>query len=178
MTSLVSGARRSKSDLRVEAYGTVDEANAQIGSSRQFTKDNPDLDRVLELLQNDLFDLGADIASPERIDDGRNPELRICSDQVDRLETEIDLLNRDLVPLRSFVLPGGTGASAALHVARTVMRRAERLIVALNAIETEYVNVEAIKFANRASDLLFVAARVANENGARDVLWVPGANRT
>ena len=176
-TGLVSGPRRLKSDLRVEAYGAIDEANAFVGLARQHTDAIPDLDAMLMRVQNDLFDLGADLATP---DTGEKPEyepLRIVAAQVERLEREIDRLNADLEPLRSFVLPAGSAASAALHVARTVARRAERQMVALASMEGEAVSAEAIAYVNRLSDFLFVAARWANDKGRADVLWVPGNNR-
>ncbi|MDW9378022.1 cob(I)yrinic acid a,c-diamide adenosyltransferase [Sinorhizobium meliloti] len=176
-TGLVSGPRRLKRDLRVEAYGAIDEANAFVGLARQHTDAIPDLDAMLMRVQNDLFDLGADLATP---DTGEKPEyepLRIVAAQVERLEREIDRLNADLEPLRSFVLPAGSAASAALHVARTVARRAERQMVALASMEGEAVSTEAIAYVNRLSDFLFVAARWANDKGRADVLWVPGNNR-
>jgi cob(I)alamin adenosyltransferase len=171
-TSLGDGARVRKDALRVEAYGTVDEANAIVGLARLHTKGPAD--EILNRVQNDLFDLGADLCRPE---DGRKGEggLRVSAGQVERLETEIDRLNADLAPLESFILPGGTPAAAHLHQARTVTRRAERLTVALAAEET--VNDQAIKYLNRLSDLLFVMARHCNDQGAQDVLWTPGANR-
>lgn len=176
-TGLVSGPRRLKSDLRVDAYGAVDETNSFVGAARQHTADVPDLDATLMRIQNDLFDLGADLATP---DTGETPEyepLRIVASQVSWLETEIDRLNADLEPLRSFVLPAGSAASAALHVARTVARRAERQMVALAEIEGEIVSREAIAYINRLSDFLFVAARWTNDKGQADVLWIPGKNR-
>ena len=176
-TGLVSGPRRLKSDLRVEAYGAIDEANAFVGLARQHADAIPDLDAMLMRVQNDLFDLGADLATP---DTGEKPEyepLRIVAAQVERLEREIDRLNADLEPLRSFVLPAGSAASAALHVARTVARRAERQMVALASMEGEAVSAEAVAYVNRLSDFLFVAARWANDKGRADVLWVPGNNR-
>lgn len=177
-TGLGNGARRPKSDIRVEAFGAVDEANSCVGLARlQTAKDHPNLDAMLARVQNDLFDLGADLATP---DDGKPLDyepLRIIASQVSRLEADIDELNKDLKPLRSFVLPGGSPAAAALHLARTVARRAERLMVALAANPEERINREAIKYVNRVSDLLFVAARVVNDNGNADVLWVPGKNR-
>lgn len=176
-TALVSGPRRRKDDRRVDAYGDIDETNALVGQARLHTADMPQLDAMLMRIQNDLFDLGADLATP---DDGKEPEyepLRIIQSQVDRLEAEIDLLNTDLEPLRSFVLPGGSAAAATLHVARTVSRRAERKAVKLAACEGEIVSKEAISYINRLSDFLFVAARWANEKGTADVLWVPGKNR-
>jgi len=172
-TRLASGAPVSKTDARVEAYGSVDEANAALGLARLSTMGDQRLDPILQRVQNDLFDLGADLATPET--EGGPPKLRIAASQVERLETEIDALNADLAPLDSFVLPGGSAAAAALHVARTVCRRAERSCVAL--AERESVNPEALKYLNRLSDLLFVAARVANDDGRADVLWTPGATR-
>src|SRR5581483_8454859 len=155
-----------------EAYGTVDEANAVIGVARLHTQG--DMDAMLARIQNDLFDLGADLCVPEtaKRTEGR---LRIADSQVERLEREIDSMNADLTPLNSFVLPGGTEAAAHLHMARAVVRRAERLIAQL--AEKEPVNPAAMKYANRLSDHLFVAARLANDKGAKDVLWVPGQNR-
>ncbi|TCN17588.1 cob(I)yrinic acid a,c-diamide adenosyltransferase [Sinorhizobium americanum] len=176
-TGLVAGRRRSKSDLRVDAYGSVDEANAFVGLARQHTGDRPDLDQMLMRIQNDLFDLGADLATPETGEKQDYEPLRIVAAQVARLEAEIDRLNADLEPLRSFVLPAGSAASAALHVARTVARRAERQMVALAETEGEIVSREAIAYINRLSDFLFVAARWANDMGRADVLWVPGKNR-
>ena len=173
-TRLASGAPVSKASPRVSAYGDVDETNAVLGLARLSTAGAAPLDPILARIQNDLFDLGADLATPERAAGG--PEaLRIVASQVDRLEREIDALNAELSPLTSFVLPGGTAAAAALHVARTVCRRAERATVALAAAET--VNPEAVRYLNRLSDLLFVAARYANDKGAGDVLWTPGATR-
>ncbi|MCV3734617.1 cob(I)yrinic acid a,c-diamide adenosyltransferase [Rhizobium sp. TRM96647] len=176
-TGLVSGARRKKHDARVGAYGDVDETNALIGTARQHAAIMPDLDRMLMRIQNDLFDLGADLATPETGEKPAYEPLRIVQSQVDRLETEIDRLNADLSPLRSFVLPGGSPLAAALHVARTVARRAERRIVELAEREGETVSKEAIAYINRLSDFLFVAARWANDKGTLDVLWVPGQNR-
>ena len=168
-TSLGGGARVKKHDARVEAYGTVDEANAAIGLARLETEG--EADAMLERIQNDLFDLGADLCRPGSLDEG----LRIAQSQIDRLEGEIDALNERLKPLESFVLPGGGRAAAALHLARTVVRRAERLITALAAQEA--VNPLAVIYANRLSDHLFVLARHLNDDGATDTLWVPGANR-
>ncbi|MCX2695169.1 MULTISPECIES: cob(I)yrinic acid a,c-diamide adenosyltransferase [Ochrobactrum] len=178
-TGLTSGPRRLKSDLRVESYGTVDETNACIGLVRIHTTsvDYTHIDVMLARIQNDLFDLGADLSTP---DDGQPlsyEPLRIVEQQVKRLESDIDYLNVDIPPLRSFILPGGSAASAALHLARTVSRRAERLMVALAKTEGEVVSKEALQYINRLSDFLFVAARAVNENGAKDVLWVPGQNR-
>jgi cob(I)alamin adenosyltransferase len=172
-TRLASGAPVSKASPRVSAYGDVDETNAVLGMVRLHTVGAAPLDPILARIQNDLFDLGADLATPQR---ATGPEaLRIVASQVDRLEREIDALNAELSALTSFVLPGGTAAAAALHVARTVCRRAERGAVALAAAET--VNPEAVRYLNRLSDLLFVAARYANDKGAGDVLWTPGATR-
>ncbi|MES0128428.1 cob(I)yrinic acid a,c-diamide adenosyltransferase [Mesorhizobium sp. M0029] len=177
-TGLGTGERRLKSDLRVDAYGTVDEANACIGIARLHTAAGyPAIDAMLSRIQNDLFDLGADLAVP---DDGKPlgyEPLRIIASQTDRVEKDIDLLNKDLQPLKSFVLNGGTPAAAALHLARTVARRAERIMVALAQDPAEHVNREGLKYINRVSDFLFVAARAVNDNGNADVLWVPGKNR-
>ncbi|MEI2299421.1 cob(I)yrinic acid a,c-diamide adenosyltransferase [Ensifer sp. MJa1] len=176
-TGLVSGPRRLKSDLRVDAYGAVDETNAFVGLARQHTASIADLDQTLMRIQNDLFDLGADLATPDTGEPPHYEPLRIVAAQVTWLETEIDRLNADLEPLRSFVLPAGSPASAALHVARTVARRAERQMVALANVESEIVSSEAIAYINRLSDFLFVAARHANDKGQADVLWIPGKNR-
>ena len=170
-TSLGSGDRVKKHDLRVDAYGTVDEANAAIGMARLET--DGEADAMLARIQNDLFDLGADLCTPEGGKRG-DGALRITQGQVDRLEAEIDAMNAELQPLKSFVLPGGSPASAWLHLARTVVRRAERLMTAL--AETEPVGETAIRYVNRLSDHLFVMARRLNDNGARDVLWKPGEN--
>ena len=178
-TGLGSGERRRKDDLRVETYGTIDETNAAIGLVRLHTADAPSLDAMLMRIQNDLFDLGADLATPVPAGETKRADaLRIHPAQVDRLEAEIDALNSALSPLRSFVLPGGTPAAAALHVARTVCRRAERLMVALANVSGESVDPAGTRYVNRLSDFLFVAARHANADGAGDVLWVPGQNRT
>ena len=173
-TSLASGIRVPKHDLRVEAYGTVDEANALIGLARLATEGHAD--DILGRIQNDLFDLGADLARPRGAPDdpAEQKALRVGQSQVDRLEAEIDVINESLNPLTSFVLPGGTAASAYLHVARTVVRRAERLATAL--METEPVNQSAVIYLNRLSDHLFVLARQQNDDGVSDVLWIPGAN--
>lgn len=177
-TGLVTGERRSKADLRLEAIGTVDEANAAIGLARLYAATaHATLDTMLAAIQNDLFDLGADLATP---DDGKPPAyepLRIVAAQTARIEADIDRLNAKLQPLRSFVLPGGSPAAAALHLARTVARRAERVMVGLAARPGEQVSSEGLKYINRVSDLLFVAARAVNDNGNADVLWVPGKNR-
>ncbi len=177
-TGLGTGERRLKSDLRVEAYGTVDEANACIGLARLHTQAvHPEIDAMLARIQNDLFDLGADLATPDTGKPLSYEPLRIVAAQTARVEADIDLLNKDLQPLRSFVLPGGSPAAAALHLARTVARRAERMMVALAQDPAEHINHDGIKYINRVSDLLFVAARVVNDNGTADVLWVPGKNR-
>ncbi|MBP2237195.1 cob(I)alamin adenosyltransferase [Sinorhizobium kostiense] len=176
-TGLVSGPRRSKSDLRVEAYGSVDETNAFLGLARQHTAASAEMDAMLMRVQNDLFDLGADLATPETGEKPAYEPLRIVAAQVERLEGEIDRLNAELEPLRSFVLPAGSAAAAALHAARTVARRAERQMVALAETEGEAVSREAIAYINRLSDFLFVAARWVNDKGRADVLWVPGKNR-
>jgi len=176
-TALVSGPRRQKHDLRVEAYGTIDETNSAIGVVRLHTADLPELDRMLMLIQNDLFDLGADLATPDTGKPLDYEPLRIVAAQVTRLEGDIDTLNADLEPLKSFVLPAGSPAAAHLHLARTISRRAERLMVALSRTEGEIVGAEALKYVNRLSDFLFVAARHANDRGRADVLWVPGKNR-
>ncbi|MDP7547767.1 MAG: cob(I)yrinic acid a,c-diamide adenosyltransferase [Alphaproteobacteria bacterium] len=176
-TSLGGGARVGKNDIRVQAYGTADEANAIIGLARL----NADaaIDAMLGRIQNDLFDLGADLCRPQDLEnkagDGKDDGLRISEDQVARLETEIDDMNAGLEPLTSFILPGGNEAAAWLHLGRTVVRRCERLICAL--AETEAVNPMAIQYANRLSDHLFVLARHVNNQGQNDVLWQPGANR-
>ena len=174
-TALGSGERRPKYDLRVAAYGTVDETNAVLGVARLHLKDARELDAMLGLIQNDLFDLGADLAVPQR--EGKAERLRVVSSQVERLERDIDSLNANLAPLTSFVLPGGTPAAAYLHLARTVCRRAERIMVELAAKPDEPVSDAAIQYVNRLSDFLFVASRSVNDNGAGDVLWAPGQNR-
>lgn len=173
LTRLASGAPVSKAGLRVEAYGAVDETNACLGLVRLHTDQDPVLDAMLARIQNELFDLGADLATP-----GDAPgALRILQSQVDRLEVEIDQLNADLTPLYSFVLPGGSAAAATLHLARTVCRRAEREVVRLRADEGEQVSDAALRYLNRLSDFLFVASRWVNDRGAGDVLWAPGATR-
>jgi cob(I)alamin adenosyltransferase len=176
MTALGTGERRAKHDLRVAAYGTVDETNAVIGVARLHLSSEPDVDAILARVQNDLFDVGADLAVPEQAGGGRE-RLRVIDSQVERLEGDIDRLNAPLAPLNSFVLPGGEPAAAMLHLARTVCRRAERQVVELAARDGEDVGGAAIRYLNRLSDLLFVAARYVNGRGARDVLWVPGAHR-
>ncbi|MXN64844.1 cob(I)yrinic acid a,c-diamide adenosyltransferase [Stappia sp. GBMRC 2046] len=175
-TALGSGERRPKHDLRVQAYGTVDETNAVVGIVRlEAAKTVTELDKVLARIQNDLFDLGADLATPETDEDPGYEPLRVTEAQVSAIEAEIDRLNADLEPLRSFVLPGGSPASAHLHHARTVSRRAERLMTEL--AEAEKVNRHALVYMNRLSDFFFVAARWVNAKGSGDVLWVPGKNR-
>ena len=176
-TALGSGRRISKYHLRVEAYGTLDETNAAIGLARLHTRvKQPALDAMLARIQNDLFDLGADLCFPDETKDARG-RLQVSDAQVERLEGEIDELNRELQPLRSFVLPGGSPAASFLHLARTVSRRAERLMVALASKQGEPVGAAALRYINRLSDFLFVAARFANDKGKSDVTWVPGKNR-
>lgn len=174
-TALGDGTRVAKHAARVEAYGTVDEANAVIGLARLHAAG--EMDAALARIQNDLFDLGADLCRPPGAGEevARQAPLRVTAAQVERLEREIDAMNGGLQPLRSFVLPGGTALAAHLHLCRTVCRRAERLTVELAGAEE--VNPAAVKYLNRLSDWFFVASRVANGNGAEDVLWVPGANR-
>jgi len=172
-TMLGTGETRPKHDTRVSAYGTVDEANCIIGLARLHT--TGEMDALLERVQNDLFDCGADLCTPPADDLPYEP-LRISEKQVTRLENEIDAINAELEPLNSFVLPGGSPASAHLHLARTVVRRAERLVTQALA-EGETIDKPVQLYLNRLSDLLFVAARAANENGRKDVLWTPGANR-
>lgn len=174
-TGLATGEKVSKTHLRVSAYGEVDEANSCIGLARLHTAGTP-LDLVLGRLQNELFDLGADLATPAKADEAPGSALRILDSQVARLEAEIDELNADLPPLTSFILPGGTSAAAALHLARTVARRAERAAVAL-AESGQDVSGPAMRYMNRLSDLLFVAARAANDGGAAEVFWKSGATR-
>lgn len=168
-TGLTDGSRRAKYDLRVEAYGEVDETNAAIGLARLHT--HGEHDAMLSRIQQDLFDLGADLSTPYAQDD---KALRIAASQTERLEREIDALNAPIAPLHSFVLPGGSPAAAYLHLARTVCRRAERVACKLAA--QEQTNPEAVKYLNRLSDFLFVLSRAVNDNGAKDVLWVPGVN--
>lgn len=175
MTSLVSGPRRDKHDLRVDAFGTVDETNSVIGMARLHTAGIEPLDAMLARIQNDLFDLGADLANPEVEENPEYEPLRVVAAQVTRIENEIDELNAVIEPLRSFILPGGSPAAAYLHLARTVARRAERLMVELS--RQEIVGEPALQYINRLSDFLFVAARHANDDGRTDVLWVPGKNR-
>ena len=175
-TALGSGRRVAKFDLRVECYGTLDETNAAIGLVRLHTRSDQLLDAMLARIQNDLFDLGAELCYPDESKDARG-RLSVSDVQVERLEGEIDALNRELQPLRSFVLPGGTQAASFLHLARTISRRVERLMVALAARPNEPVGGSALRYINRLSDFLFVAARYANDKGQSDVLWVPGQNR-
>jgi cob(I)alamin adenosyltransferase len=172
-TGLVRGPRRMKHDLRVASFGTVDEANSHIGLARLHSVAMPKIDRLLARVQNDLFDLGADLSTPGADPAGAEPSLRITPAQTEWLEQQIDQYNEGLTPLKSFILPGGTPLAAQLHVARTVVRRAERLVVELIGKEPD-VNAAAMIYLNRLSDLLFVMARVANGNGTTDVLWTPG----
>jgi cob(I)alamin adenosyltransferase len=185
-TALGDGGRRKKNDPRIAAYGSVDETNSAIGVARLSTAGSADgdlaaIDRVLARAQNDLFDLGADLCVPEQrkivSKKAARPPLRVIMSQVAALEKAIDELNDDLAPLRSFVLPGGSAAAAALHLARTICRRAERDMVALADIEGEPVGAAALAYVNRLSDYLFVAARYANARGEKDVLWLPGAGQ-
>jgi cob(I)alamin adenosyltransferase len=176
-TALGTGARRKKYDLRIAAYGTIDETNAAIGVARLYTVGEHSIHSALSRIQNDLFDVGADLATPDK---GKGPggaRLTVTAAQVTWLEQQIDLLNAELTPLTSFVLPGGYEAAAYLHVARTVCRRAERLIAELIDRPDESVTPEVLQYVNRLSDYLFVAARFANDKGDRDMLWKPGANR-
>ncbi|MGA7789939.1 MAG: cob(I)yrinic acid a,c-diamide adenosyltransferase [Xanthobacteraceae bacterium] len=176
-TALGTGERRKKYDLRIAAYGTIDEVNAALGIARLHTVDDGELDPALARIQNDLFDVGADLCTPGK---GKGPggaRLTVTEKQVAWLEAEIDRLNGALSPLRSFVLPGGGAAAAYLHLARTVCRRAERLIAELIDRPGESVSAEVLKYVNRLSDFLFVASRYANGQGLRDVLWKPGENR-
>ncbi len=174
-TALGNGDRVAKHSLRVSSYGTVDETNATIGLARQHS--TGEMDAALARVSNDLFDLGADLCTPDRENDGAAPypRLRMIDAQVDRLEAEIDTMNANLTPLRSFILPGGTALAAQLHLCRTVCRRAERLTVELAGMED--VNPAAVKYLNRLSDWFFVAGRIANNDGKDDVLWVPGLTR-
>jgi len=178
-TALGTGERRAKHDLRIDAFGTIDEANSAIGLARVAIALDvvcARVDAMLLCVQNDLFDLGADLCVPPGANGVTEP-LRIVQSQVDRLERNIDELNAELEPLRSFVLPGGSPAAAALHLARTVTRRAERLLVALAEAPGEEVGAPALRYINRLSDFLFVAARYVNQKGEADILWVPGQNR-
>ena len=174
-TALGNGSRVAKHSLRVTAYGTVDETNATVGLARLHAEG--EMDARLALIQNDLFDLGADLCTPdmEKDADAEYPPLRMVAAQVERLEREIDAMTGELKPLRSFILPGGSVLAAQMHLCRTVSRRAERLVVELATVES--INPEAVKYLNRLSDWFFQAGRIANDKGAGDVLWVPGANR-
>ncbi|MEO0411005.1 MAG: cob(I)yrinic acid a,c-diamide adenosyltransferase [Pseudomonadota bacterium] len=172
-TSLVDGTRRAKHNARVDAYGTVDETNSVVGIARLHT--DGDIDAMLSRIQNDLFDVGADLATPGENFEGGEMELRVQASQVERLESEIDTMNEELEPLKSFVLPGGDPAAAHLHLARTVARRAERGITM--AMEQEPINPAAMRYMNRLSDHFFVLSRYVNARSTGDVLWVPGANR-
>ncbi|MEO8557941.1 MAG: cob(I)yrinic acid a,c-diamide adenosyltransferase [Rhodospirillales bacterium] len=174
-TSLGDGARVEKDDPRVAAFGTVDEANSCIGLARLHSAGESEIDAMLMRMQNDLFDLGADLCTPESDEPPKYEPLRILAKQVERLEHEIDAMNAELSPLNSFILPGGSPLSAYLHLARTVARRAEREMVGLARVQR--INPEAIKYINRASDHLFVLARYANQRGKADILWVPGQTR-
>lgn len=176
-TGLGTGERVAKDSLRIAAYGTVDETNSTIGVARTLLTGHPGVDAKLQRIQNDLFDLGADLCVPDRGEKLEYEPLRMSDDQVERLENEIDEMNAELKPLKSFVLPGGSPAAAALHVARTVCRRAEREMFALAAVDGEPVSDAALKYINRLSDFLFVASRYVNDRGKSDVLWVPGQNR-
>ncbi|MFK5996746.1 MAG: cob(I)yrinic acid a,c-diamide adenosyltransferase [Rhodobacterales bacterium] len=174
-TALGNGVRVAKNSARVETYGTVDEVNATVGLARLHAQG--DMDHALARIQNDLFDLGADFCRPDMVKDrdAEHAPLRVTPAQVDRLETEIDAMNANIAPLRSFILPGGSALAAHLHLCRTVARRSERLAVALSACED--INQDAVKYLNRLSDWFFVAARATNNNGEEDVLWVPGDNQ-
>lgn len=175
-TALIGNERRSKADNRIEAIGAVDELNAVIGEARLRCPDLGRIHQFLARIQNDLFDLGADLATVARDDQTNDDALRISDPQVNDLETEIDRLNADLEPLQSFVLPGGTAAATGLHLARTTARRAERTVVTL-ADSGEPISAPSLRYLNRLSDLLFVMARWANDRGAADILWIPGQNR-
>ncbi len=177
-TGLGTGERVQKFAPRIAAFGTVDETNATIGLARLHTAgEHPQIDQMLGRVQNDLFDLGADLCVPEADEPPEFEPLRIAQPQVDRLEQEIDELNKSLDPLKSFILPGGSAAATYLHLARTVARRAERLMCELESQPGEQVSSPALKYINRLSDFLFVAGRCVNDNGKNDVLWVPGQNR-
>ncbi|HXX04607.1 MAG TPA: cob(I)yrinic acid a,c-diamide adenosyltransferase [Xanthobacteraceae bacterium] len=176
-TALGTGERRKKYDLRVAAYGTIDETNAALGVARLFTVGDHSVHAALARIQNDLFDLGADLAMPGKGKGPKGERLTVTAAQVTWLESQIDLLNGELEPLKSFILPGGYEAAAYLHLARTICRRAERLIAELMDKPEESVTPEVLQYVNRLSDYLFVAARYANDKGARDILWRPGQNR-
>lgn len=182
-TGLGDGSRRPKSDARIAAIGDVDETNCAVGTARLHMSGSADpvlaeIEPTLARVQNDLFDLGADLCMPKALDEEPGSVLRIASSQIEAIERAVDVLNARLQPLRSFVLPAGTPASAALHQARAICRRAERSVVALAAVEGEYVGLSALAYVNRLSDYLFVAARAANGLGSSDVLWTPGAHQT
>jgi len=174
-SGLADGTRRSKIDARFAACGSIDEANATLGLARCHNQQRQPLDFILNHLQNDLFDLGADLATPMKNQENSTDVLRIIDKQVTWIEIEIDKMNASLSPLKSFILPGGDIVASYLHLARTVVRRAERDMVALHLVEK--INTQALRYVNRLSDLLFVAARLANHNGKEDILWVPGQNR-
>jgi cob(I)alamin adenosyltransferase len=179
-TEVGTSERRTKNDFRIEAYGAINEANSAIGLARVATATDPDcarVDAMLLCVQNDLFDLSADLCIPKSATKPDREPLRIVQSQVDRLERKIDELNADLAPLLSFILPGGSPAASALHLARTVTRRAERVLVALANEPGETVGKPALKYVNRLSDFLFVTARYVNRKGEGDILWVPGQNR-
>jgi cob(I)alamin adenosyltransferase len=177
-TALGSGERVPKTSPRIAAYGTVDETNAAVGLARiHLAGREPEVDAMLLRIQNDLFDLGADLCVPDKGEPLPYEPLRVSESQVTRLEAEIDRMNSELEPLKSFILPGGTAAGAALHLARTISRRAERLIVGLANLPGETVSAPALKYVNRLSDFLFVASRYVNDRGKADILWVPGKNR-
>jgi cob(I)alamin adenosyltransferase len=177
-TGLTTGPRRPKYDLRVAAYGTIDETNACIGIARLHAAlEDPAVDAMLGAISNDLFDLGADLSTPDTGEPPAYEPLRIVQAQVERIEADIDRLNEELPPLRSFVLPGGTPAATHLHLARTVSRRAERLMTELAQTQGEIVGEPALQYVNRLSDFLFVASRYLNARAKGDVLWVPGQNR-
>ena len=175
-TSLATGKRVPKHDLRVQTYGTVDETNAAIGLARLHTRASVEADGMLARIQNDLFDLGADLCTPAASSDSAGPALRVVAAQVERLEREIDSLNASLPPLASFILPGGTAAAAHLHQARTICRRTERLLTELMGVEPDGINPAVLQYLNRLSDHLFVLARHVNDHGMADVLWIPGDN--
>ena len=186
-TGLANGDRVAKNHTRIDAYGTVDETNASLGlvlhaleQEGPNKEDDIDLQAMILRIQNDLFDLGADLSTPQipGAPEPEHPPLRITQAQVTRLETEIDLLNKDLSPLRSFVLPGGSLTAAHLHVARTISRRAERQMVTLSEMDNEIVSEQAMQYINRLSDHLFVMSRYVNDKGLSDVLWTPGQNRS
>jgi cob(I)alamin adenosyltransferase len=176
-TGLSDGSRVPKHDLRVEAYGTVDETNAAVGIARLDLAAHPDIDAMLLRIQNDLFDLGADLSTPDTGAELGYEPLRIVPAQVERLEKDIDALNAALAPLKSFVLPAGERAAAGLHLARTICRRAERVMVALAGTDARAVGAPALHYVNRLSDFLFVAARAVNARAGGDVLWTPGKYR-